>query len=107
MSRPVALDLGRPRTLYRRLVLGSCPGGRVAQRESIRFTREGSQVQSLSRPPSNLHRISAFLSRDLAFAALLGRDVGTEGAFPDRLAGPCPSAGDTGVAAGRGGSLLR
>ncbi len=26
--------------------------GRVAQRESIRFTREGSQVQSLSRPPS-------------------------------------------------------
>ncbi|CCG42378.1 hypothetical protein PHAMO_380046 [Magnetospirillum molischianum DSM 120] len=25
--------------------------GRVAQRESIRFTREGSQVQSLSRPP--------------------------------------------------------
>ena len=26
--------------------------GRVAQRESIRFTREGSQVQSLSRPPA-------------------------------------------------------
>ena len=29
-------------------------GGRVAQRESTRFTREGSQVQSLSRPPSIL-----------------------------------------------------
>jgi hypothetical protein len=28
--------------------------GRVAQRESIRFTREGSQVQSLSRPPTKL-----------------------------------------------------
>jgi hypothetical protein len=26
--------------------------GRVAQRESTPFTREGSQVQSLSRPPS-------------------------------------------------------
>src|SRR5262245_44900089 len=26
-------------------------GGRVAQRESTPFTREGSQVQSLSRPP--------------------------------------------------------
>ena len=31
------------------------PTGRVAQRESTPFTREGSQVQSLSRPPSLGH----------------------------------------------------
>ncbi|VTZ23821.1 hypothetical protein MPC4_70110 [Methylocella tundrae] len=30
---------------------GGEPDGRVAQRESTPFTREGSQVQSLSRPP--------------------------------------------------------
>ena len=33
------------------LIADERPGGRVAQRESTPFTREGSQVQSLSRPP--------------------------------------------------------
>jgi hypothetical protein len=33
------------------LVMPAGQGGRVAQRESTPFTREGSQVQSLSRPP--------------------------------------------------------
>ena len=41
----VDLDRGRP-------LLRGRTAGRVAQRESTPFTREGSQVQSLSRPPA-------------------------------------------------------
>jgi hypothetical protein len=48
-------------------------GGRVAQRESTPFTREGSQVQSLSRPPQK-PRKSRLLDGALAFPAPFGRE---------------------------------
>ena len=39
------------------------PSGRVAQRESTPFTREGSQVQSLSRPPGKSNRYVRWADR--------------------------------------------
>src|SRR5579875_924906 len=47
LTRGVGLTGRRPTLLMR-------PGGRVAQRESTPFTRVGSEVQSLSRPPATL-----------------------------------------------------
>src|SRR5579883_3425426 len=47
LTRGVGLTGRRPTPLMR-------PGGRVAQRESTPFTRVGSEVQSLSRPPATL-----------------------------------------------------
>ncbi len=49
--KPIDLAMADP--LYRATLAGRPATGRVAQRESTPFTREGSQVQSLSRPPDS------------------------------------------------------
>src|SRR3954449_4269124 len=57
------LDLmGRP-PLYRGSLGLRATSGRLAQRESTPFTRVGSQVQSLHRPPSLLNITSAATAR--------------------------------------------
>jgi hypothetical protein len=47
--------------------------GRAAQRESTPFTREGSQVRSLSRPPLSFNEIQVFLSDRKIHSASAGR----------------------------------
>ena len=53
--------------------------GRVAQRESIRFTREGSQVQSLPRPPSAARAVSVRRRRPARLCAAPSRSAARGG----------------------------
>src|SRR5882724_11749372 len=50
------LDFTSLPPLYRGALGLRATSGRLAQRESTPFTRVGSQVQSLHRPPSNLQK---------------------------------------------------
>jgi hypothetical protein len=52
----IPLDTPAPRFVNRSLLANPAAAGRIAQRESVPFTRERSKVRSLVRPPCFAHR---------------------------------------------------
>src|SRR5579863_9077288 len=87
-DRPFRAELDGPRrACINQTGLGR--DGRVAQRESTPFTREGSQVQSLSRPPlDHLDNPREFSGGRLA-SALFAHEMAQETNAPCRKAVIC------------------
>jgi hypothetical protein len=54
------LDTPTPRFVNRTLLALTLTAGRIAQRESVPFTRERSKVRSLVRPPYKALRLQGF-----------------------------------------------
>jgi hypothetical protein len=72
--------------------------GRVAQRESTPFTREGSQVQSLSRPPEKSRDFNAVyvVPRNPQSYMIPERDANTHHGFGRNLGDVCPACSGLG-----------
>jgi hypothetical protein len=57
----IPLDTPAPRFVNRSLLANPAAAGRIAQRESVPFTRERSKVRSLVRPPHLRQSVVPFL----------------------------------------------